>query len=329
MALVLSALLLVLSVVTYLLSCPLPRDFGKVTVYVEPGSSTAVVAEQLRQKGVIRSPLAFRALSRLMGADGKIQSGEYQFEPGIYAWDAIASLVQGRVVYYSLTVREGLTVEQIASLVEGRGFGSKQVFLGICKDPSLVPEIVSQNAVSGTRYPLEGYLFPDTYYIRKGMSEKEIAQMMFKRFTQVFTGDLQGKAKDVGLAPYEVATLASIVEREAFVAEERPVIAAVYLNRLRIGMKLDADPTVTYAIGKEAGYAPLLKDLEVDSPYNTYRNPGLPPGPIGNFGAASLTAVLGPAKVDYLYFVAKKDGSHAFARTLSEHNANVATYQGQ
>lgn len=321
-------MLLLVSCATYLLSCPLPKDAGKVTVTVEAGSSTASVALMLREKGVVRSALAFRLLARVMGADGKLQTGEYQFEPGIYAWDAITSLVRGSVVYYSLTVREGLSVEQIASLVEERGFGQKREFLEVCRDASLAPDLVPKEALAGTRYPLEGYLFPDTYYIRKGMTEREIAQMMLKRFSQVFTKDLQNKAKDVGLAPHQVATLASIVEREAYVPEERPVIAAVYLNRVRIGMKLDADPTVTYAIGKEAGYAPLLKDLEFDSPYNTYKNPGLPPGPIGNFGEASLKAVLSPASVDYLYFVAKKDGSHAFAHTLSEHNANVATYQG-
>jgi UPF0755 protein len=323
----LAVLFLTLSAASCVLSCPLPKGSAGVSVYVEPGSSTVEVADLLYRSGVVRSPLAFRALARLMGADGKIQSGEYLFEPGIYAWDAISSLVQGRVVYYSLTVREGLTAEKIASLIEERGFGDREKFLALAKDPSLAPDLVSREELEGTRYVLEGYLFPDTYYIRRGMSEREIVAMMLKRFSQVFSRDLQDKARGAGMTPHQVATLASIVEREAFAAEERPVIAAVYLNRLKIGMKLDADPTVVYALGEVAGYSLLYKDLEVDSPYNTYRNAGLPPGPIGNFGKASLEAVLNPRNVDYLYFVAKKDGSHAFARTLSEHNVNVARYR--
>jgi len=326
-AIVLSLLLVAVVVTGYVFSCPLPKGSPRVTVYVPPGSSTAQVALALHEAGVIRYPLAFRALARLMRADGRLQTGEYQFEPGIYAWDAITSLKTGRVLYYSVTVPERLTVEQVASLVEERGFGKKDEILRLCKDKTLLPVTVSE-PLDTVRHPLEGYLFPDTYYVRRGMTEKEIVDMMLKRFAAVFTKDLLDRAKDAGMSPHEVATLASIVEREAYAPEERPVIAGVYLNRLRIGMKLDADPTVVYAVGKEAGYNLLWKDLEVESPYNTYKNAGLPPGPIGNFGKASLEAVLEPADVQYLYFVAKQDGTHAFARTLSEHNQNVATYQG-
>lgn len=327
-ALVLSGLLVALSLVAYICSCPLPKDSGGATVYVEPGLSTRDVADLLHKEGVIRNPLFFRALARIMGADGGIQSGEYRFEPGIYAWDALRSLVRGRVVYYSLTVCEGLEVEDIASLVEERGFGTKEELIALAADRSLLPDFVQDDDVAHVRYPLEGYLFPDTYYIRKGMTVKEIVSMMLKRSNQVLAKDVRDKIRDLGLTPHEAATLASIVEREAFVPEERPTIAAVYLNRLKISMKLDADPTVVYAMGEKRGYLLLLKDLEFSSPYNTYTNPGLPPGPIGNFGKASLDAVLNPADVDYLYFVARQDGSHAFARTLSEHNDNVAEHQG-
>lgn len=328
-AIALSLLLVLVAAVGYVFSCPLPKGAPGVTVYVAPGSSTAQVAQALRENGVVRSPLAFRALARLTRADGRLQSGEYEFEPGMFAWDVIASLTTGRVIYYSVTVREGLTVEQIASLIEERGFGQRDEILALCRDASLLPVAVPADAGGRVRYALEGYLFPDTYYVRRGMSGKEIVQMMLKRFSAVFTRDLTDRAARAGMRPHEVATLASIVEREAQASEERAVIAGVYLNRLRIGMKLDADPTVAYALGEEPGYAPLLRDLEVDSPYNTYTNAGLPPGPIGNFGAASLEAVLAPAKVDYLYFVAKNDGTHAFARTLAEHNRNVAIYQGR
>ena len=324
---VLVVLMAVVSVAAYVFSCPLPKDSPGITVYVAPGMSTGEIADLLHESGIIRYPGAFKVLSRLTARDGKMQSGEYRFEPGIFAWDVLKSLVQGRVVYYSLTVREGLTIEEIASLVEDRSFGNRDKFLELAKDPALLPSFVSRDDARQCRYPLEGYLFPDTYYIRKGMSERDILLMMLKRTSQVFSSDVLAEIRGSGMTPHEVATLASIVEKEAFVSSERATIAAVYLNRLKIGMKLDADPTVVYAIGEKAGYSLTYRDLETDSPYNTYKNAGLPPGPIGNFGQESLRAVLHPDKVEYLYFVAKADGTHAFAKTLAEHNRNVATYQ--
>lgn len=327
-ALALTALLVATATAWHVFSCPLPKEAPPVTVFVEPGSSTAQVADLLHKNGIIRYPLAFRVLSRIMRADGRLQSGEYRFEPGVFAWDAITALKTGQVVYYSVTLREGLTVEQIAALIEESGFGSAEEILELCKDPSLLPVPEPPAGLGKVRYPLEGYLFPDTYYFRKGMTSKEIVQMMTKRFSAVFTEELVREAEKAGMTPHDVATLASIVESEAYAPEERPVIAAVYLNRLKIGMKLDADPTVVYGLGEEPGYALLWRDLDSDSPYNTYRQPGLPPGPIGSFGEASLKAVLAPADVGYLYFVAKKDGTHAFARTLAEHNRNVAAHRG-
>ncbi|HHY76478.1 MAG TPA: endolytic transglycosylase MltG [Firmicutes bacterium] len=322
-------LLASLSIFSYLSSCPLPETAGPVSVMVEPGMSTREVAKLLEEQGVIRSDLFFRILARMKRADGLIQSGEYSFGPGIHIRDVLDSLVEGRVIYYSLTVREGLSVEQIAALVEEKGFGTKEAFLEAASDRSLAPDYVPAEYLETAKYPLEGYLFPDTYYIRRGMTERDIVLMMLKRMDEVFTEEMREKARAMNLTPHGAATLASIVEREAQVAWERPVIAAVYLNRLRIGMKLDADPTVLYALGKPPNALVLWKDLEVDSPYNTYKYPGLPPGPICNFGKASLEAVLAPEDVDYLYFVAKNDGTHAFARTLAEHNLNRATYQGR
>ncbi|HHW17624.1 MAG TPA: endolytic transglycosylase MltG [Firmicutes bacterium] len=317
-----------LAAFAYWASCPLPKNGGPVLVNVESGASTRQVGEILFEKKVIRSPFLFRVMARVLGADDKLQAGEYLFEPGIFVWDTIFSLVRGKTVYYSLTVREGLAVEEVATLIEERGFGSKERFLALARDASLVSEFVSPEELKDTRYPLEGYLFPDTYYIRKGMSEKEIIALMLRRFSQVFTKEMREKARSMKLSLHQVATLASLVEKEAVVDDERPIIAAVFLNRLRSGMKLDADPTVLYATGKLRG-TPLYKDLQVDSPYNTYKYPGLPPGPISNFGKASLEAVLNPANVDYLYFVSRNDGTHAFSRTLSEHNKNVARYQGK
>lgn len=313
--------------VAYLASCPLPSDAPPITVTVPEGFSTAQVADLLYRHEVIRNPLFFRALSRFMKVDGMIQAGEFVFEPGIWAWDCARSLLEGRAIYYTLTVPEGFTVEAIADLIEARGFGSAATFIDVAQDESLLPRFISIDRPDEVRYPLEGYLFPDTYHIRKGMSEREIAVMMLNRFTQVFDKNLLAKAEDMGLTPHEVSTLASIVEKEAFVPSERATIAGVFLNRLEISMTLGACPTVLYAINKPQGPL-LIVETQVDSPYNTYKYGGLPPGPISSFGLASLEAVLTPESVSYLYFVAKDDGSHAFAETLTEHNRNIALYQG-
>ncbi len=309
-------------------SPPVRQGDEPVAVLVEAGWSTRDVASCLANEGVIRSPLLFRALTKLSGGDGKLKAGEYEFSPGIFPWEALKDLLEGRVVYRPFTVREGLSVEQIGDLVEQEGLGSKGVFLQHAKDPALLPEPF-EPPQGQVRYALEGYLFPDTYNVNKGMSEKDLVSMMLNRFLRVFTEEVRAKAEAANLTVHQVATLASIVEKEARSPEERPIIAGVFLNRLKLGMPLQADPTVVYALGKAPGTV-LWKDLEVDSPYNTYRHRGLPPGPISNFGLACLQAVLDPEDVDYLYFVAKNDGTgtHAFARTLDEHNKNRRTYQG-
>ncbi len=308
-------------------SCPLPADSPPVTVVIESGASSRDIADALHRAGVIRSPFWFRLVSKVLKADGKMQAGEFSFEPGILVWDAISVLVEGKVVYYPITVREGLRVEDIAALIEEQGFGNRDRFLELAKSPELVAAFAGPEELEDTLYPVEGYLFPDTYNVSKGMSEEQLIAMILDRFSQVFNEELRDKASQMGLTVHEVATLASLVEKEAMVPEERPVIAAVFLNRLKIGMKLGACPTVLYALGRPSGTL-LLKELEIDSPYNTYMYPGLPPGPISNFGRSSLEAVLNPADVDYLYFVSKNDGTHAFSRTLEEHNRNTALYQG-
>lgn len=312
----------------YVSSCPLPANSEPVIVRITPGSSTKDIAELLNKEGLVRNPVWFRIVARLMRADGELKAGEYQIEGGLFVWDIIQDLVEGKVLYHPLTVPEGLCVEEIAEILDTQGIGDKEVFLEIAKNPDLVADFVSLDELEETMYPVEGYLFPDTYLIERDTSEEEIMLMMIKRFSEVFTPELREKAEEQGLSVHNAATLASIVEKEAVVDEERPIIAAVYLNRLRIGMKLDADPTVLYALGKYSGTL-LWKDLEIDSPFNTYIYPGLPPGPICNFGKTSLEAVLNPADVDYLYFVSKNDGTHAFARTFTEHQENVLIYQGE
>lgn len=320
--------LAVVSLIAFFTASPLPPESSGVVVVIPEGSSTSQIAFELHSKGVIKSPFLFRVFARILGIQGDLQAGEYIFEPGMTLFDVMSSIRQGRVIHYRLTIREGLSVEQIAMVIEERGFGSKEAFLEACKDPELVRKWATPAELEKTRYPVEGYLFPDTYYIRRRLTERDLVVMMIKRFSQVAGGLLEKNAGKHGLSPHQLATLASIVEKEAVSPEERPVIARVFLNRLAIGMKLDADPTVLYAVGKTSG-VPLYKDLAFDSPYNTYKYPGLPPGPIAGFGKAALEAVINPASVDYLYFVSKNDGTHAFARTYEEHLRNVRKYQGQ
>ncbi|MBE3518735.1 MAG: endolytic transglycosylase MltG [Firmicutes bacterium] len=327
-ALSLSVAFALVSLLAFLTASPLPPESSGVLVVIAEGSSTSQIASELHSRGVIKSPFLFRVFARILGVQGQLQAGEYIFEPGMTLFDVMSSIRQGRVIHYRLTIREGLSVEQIATVIEERGFGSREAFLEACKDPELVRKWATPAELEKTRYPVEGYLFPDTYYIRRGLTERDLVVMMITRFSQVVGGLLEKNAGKHGLSPHQLATLASIVEKEAVSPEERPIIARVFLNRLAMGMKLDADPTVLYAVGKTSG-VPLYKDLAFDSPYNTYKYPGLPPGPIAGFGKAALEAVINPASVDYLYFVSKNDGTHAFAQTYEEHLRNVRKYQGR
>jgi UPF0755 protein len=211
----------------------------------------------------------------------------------------------------------------MARLFEQQRFGNAADFEAAARDAEPVRDL------DPSATDLEGYLFPETYSMRRDTTPPRLVQLMVGRFRQLFTAEIQESARALGLTPRQAVTLASLVEEETAVPAERPVVAAVYLNRLRIGMAMQADPTVIYALQRAGRYDGNLRrdDLAFDSPYNTYRYPGLPPGPIASPGLASLKAAVSPAAVDYLYFVSRNDGSHVFARTLSEHNDNVRQYQ--
>lgn len=293
-------------------------------VFIPPGSTVEEVGRLLYEKGLIRTPLAFRALAQWTGADRKIRSGEYDLDPRMSVREILRHLVRGDVVTYPFTVPEGYTVEQVAALLSEKGLADRTRFLEVASRPELAPFPIPHP--ERVRYPLEGYLFPDTYRVPRGMSEEELVSIMVRRFDQVFTPEMKEKAIRLGLSGHELITLASIVERETGVAEERPLVAGVFWNRLRRGMPLQADPTVAYAVGRP-GNELTRRDLSVESPYNTYRYGGLPPGPIANPGLAAIRAVLEPADTDYLYFVARGDGSHEFSRTLSEHLRAVSRYR--
>lgn len=300
---------------------------GKTVVLTVPrGASTGWVAEKLYQDGIIRSPLTFRLYARMHNLDKRIVHGTFRLTSDLSVPEVLKFLTGSGRVVKRFTIPEGLTLREIASRLEEQGIVNREEFLREAATGQFDYAFLKEVPPGPNR--LEGYLFPDTYRVFAGVSARAVIELMLRRFGEV-AGEinLAGKAAEQGLTVHEAVTLASLVEREAKREEERALIAGVLLNRLRCGMLLQVDATVQYALGEHRERI-LYRDLEVDSPYNTYRITGLPPGPIAAPGRASLLAVLHPRETDYLYYVAKPDGSHAFARTLEEHSANKRRYQG-
>ncbi|HUP01366.1 MAG TPA: endolytic transglycosylase MltG [Gemmatimonadota bacterium] len=295
------------------LSRPPSEASGTVIIDVEPGTTVRTLGRRLAAEGVIRSPLLFEAWLRIGGDARRIQAGTYAL-PLDRTLPAIAGiLVEGRTLLASVTVPEGLRLEETAGRA-ARALGiDSAAFAAAASDPALADSLGIE---AGT---LEGYLFPETYRVAPDIGPRDLARVMVAHFRRVFTPAWQARADSLGRSIHEIVTLASIVEEEARIAAERPVIAGVFWNRLEAGMLLEADPTVQYALGGHRERV-LYEDLEVDSPYNTYRNTGLPPGPIASPGRASLEATLYPDSVPYYYFVATgEDGRHAFSETFAEH----------
>jgi UPF0755 protein len=298
-------------------------DGPEVFVEFEPGTSVSRMAERLAEAGVVSDVLTFRVAARLSGEERRLQAGEYRFTDPATPAEVVDRLVRGDVFVRPLTFPEGLTMREMAAIFERSGIGTASEFLAATRDVSLVADLDP-----GAR-SLEGFLFPDTYTLGRRAGASATVAAMVERFLAAFDHTLRAEAAAAGLTPREVVTLASIVEKETAVGAERPLVAAVYRNRLRIGMPLQCDPTVIYAMmlaGRWKGNI-SRRDLEMDSPYNTYRYRGLPPGPIASPGRASLEAVLRPADVSYLYFVSRNDGTHIFSNTLAEHNRAVNQWQ--
>jgi UPF0755 protein len=290
---------------------------------IEPGLGPAAIGRRLIEAGVVRDELTWRvALRRTRGARD-LKAGEYRFTGARTAGGVIETLVRGDVFLRPITFPEGLTIAEMAHVFEDRGFGTADRFRAAATDASLITDL------DPAAPDLEGYLFPETYGLPRRITPDALVRAMVSRFRTVFGQALRDEAQARGLSVRDVVTLASLVEKETAVADERPIVAAVYQNRLRINMPLQCDPTVIYALQRDGKYDGNLTraNLMYDSPYNTYRYAGLPPGPIAAPGRAALEAVLGPADVDYLYFVSRNDGSHIFSRTYDEHRRNVQQYQ--
>ena len=292
-------------------------------VIIEPGSGTRTIGQRLIEAGVVRSDVTFRAALWRSRRARNLQAGEFRFDRPMTPLEVVEKIARGDVYNRRITFPEGLNIREMARVYEQQGFGKAVAFIEAAGDPSAIRDI------DGAATDLEGYLFPETYSVPRDTTAAKLVGVMVARFRQLFTTEMQRAAEALELTPRQAVTLASLVEKETAQPSERPIVAAVYLNRLRIGMGMQADPTVIYALQRAGRYDGNLRrdDLSFDSPYNTYRYSGLPPGPIASPGLASLQAAVAPAKVDYLYFVSRNDGSHVFARTLVEHNENVRQYQ--
>jgi UPF0755 protein len=311
-------LLLVVSAVHFLIT-PAEEEGMEQVVFIQEGLSLKEVASELEKRNIIVSKALFGLWGKIMGSSRRIQAGEYRLSPNMPPIKILQVLTAGVVITYPVTFPEGYTIEQIADVLDKSGLVEKANFISLAHNPA----VLKQYNIAGPS--LEGYLYPDTYYLPRGIPSSAAIDTMVNRFRQL-TGPLEKRAEVVGMTMEGVIILASIVEKETGLAEERPMIASVFLNRLKQGMRLESDPTVIYGIKGFSGNL-TRKDLKEPTPYNTYVIQGLPIGPIANPGLEAIKAVLFPEETDYLYFVSKNDGSHQFSKTLAEHNKAVRLYQ--
>ncbi|KAB2951284.1 endolytic transglycosylase MltG [Heliorestis acidaminivorans] len=292
-------------------------------IYVTIPSNATVeqIGQLLEDEGLIRSGAAFYYYVRF-NAEEFLKAGEYALSPSMALPEIVQELQNGKPVLHTFTIPEGFSIKQITKLLTERNFVKEDLFHHALAFTPLPYDYIED---TGDINRLEGFLFPATYRVARNISEEELVKMLVARFDQEVTAEVRQRADELGMTIKEVVTLASIIEREAVIHEERPIISAVFHNRLNSNRRLEACSTIQYLLD-EPREKLYLQDLEIQSPYNTYRNNGLPPGPIASPGILSFNAALYPSNVDYLYFVAKGQGYHHFSRTFEEHNRAVARY---
>lgn len=293
---------------------------GPRIVEIPPQESVVGIAHRLHEAEAIRSPEGFVALSLARGSFRSLQAGEYEVPADATTLQVLSLLESGKVRHHPVLHPEGASVAELAAVLEAARLATADDILRVARDPAFL----RAHGIDGPS--AEGYLFPDTYYLVRGMTAEQIVGRMVQRMQQKLTPEWRERARQRGLTVHQALTLASIIEREAVAEDERRLISAVFWNRLKLGMPLQADPTVQYAVGKERR-ALTRADLQTDHPYNTYMRPGLPPGPIASPGLAAIEAAVDPAPVPYLYFVKKDDERHEFSTTLEQHNAAVSRYR--
>jgi UPF0755 protein len=310
----LSAIFIYLSLFT-----PVSSENKWKEVKIPEGSTFSHGISILKKEGIIKNEFVFFILSRIARTDRRLRAGYYNLNTSMSHWEVFDHLRKGMIIQYAITISEGSTLEDIKLKLKSLNLIDDNSWQLVTSKDFLA--FLNVDAPS-----LEGYLYPDTYNLAKGADPKDIFRMMIQKLRENFDQSLKEKAKKLGMNENEILTLASIIEKEAQVDSERPIISAVYHNRLKKKMRLQADPTVVYGI-KRISDGITRSDLRRDTPYNTYVNEGLPPGPIASPGIKSIKAALYPADVGYIYFVSKNDGTHYFSRTSEEHMNAVMLYQ--
>jgi UPF0755 protein len=307
----------------WLLFVPPSKTTLAKLIFIKKGTHLKKVSEILKQEGVIKNRHFFILLTKVLGKKAKVKAGEYEFHTQMLPLEVLDALVKGQVKHHLVTIPEGYTLSQIAQLLEDLNLVEKKGFLQKASSPAFI-NALGLSQLAGPN--LEGYLFPDTYHLFREMDSEEAIQMMVHQFKKVFGPDLVNRASELGISEREAIILASIIEKETPLPEEKPLISAVFHNRLKRKIPLQSDPTVIYGIKNFNGN--LTKEhLMRPTPYNTYLNAGLPPTPICNPGKDSLLAAVRPDPVSYLYFVSQNDGSHFFSSDIEEHNRAVLKYQ--
>ena len=301
-----------------------PAGTSKVeqVVEIKPGMTLRQVSNHLAKNKLLDEPSAFVLYTYLQGKQNRIKTGEYQFSPSVPPWKILESLTNGKGILYTVTIPEGYRITEIAELFEKKGLANKEEFIAETRNKELLEAFNISSSDS-----LEGYLYPETYKFSKSAGAKRIIKTLVDTFKQrVQKPELMQQAKAGKLTFHEIVTLASLIEKETGLGTERKLISSVFHNRLVKKMRLQTDPTVIYAMVNFDGNI-RKKDLSIDSPYNTYKYHGLPPGPIASPGLDSIRAALEPDHSDYLYFVSRKNGSHQFSTNYKDHNRAVQKYQ--
>jgi UPF0755 protein len=289
-------------------------------VLITPGQSFESVTRILHEESIIQNPFRFKLIARIMGFDRNVKAGEYLLSSSMSPEKILETLVDGKVYLYRVSIPEGYNLSQVASLMDEKGIVNKKEFLKAANDPIFTEQL----GIHAKNF--EGYLFPDTYYFSKDISTRKIINTMVKQFHTIFNPIWVKRPPDIKFSIHEIVTLASIIEKETGIAEERPLISSVFHNRLNKNMRLQSDPTVIYGVEDFDGNL-TRNHLNTPNPYNTYTTTGLPPGPIANPGKASLEAALVPPETPYLYFVSKNDNTHFFSTNYDDHREAVRKYQ--
>lgn len=303
------------AILGWTLTQPVSSAGEPVLITIKPGMPAKIIAQELESQNLIKNALVFRIAARLQGLESSLQAGEYSISPAMPIRQMLTMMSQGQTAYQQITIPEGYTIEQVAGLLAEKKLANPDKFKELAKTFAPFPYMAP---TPNTKYSAEGFIFPDTYRVAKGTTEEELLTMMVKQFDAKLTPEIRQRAAELGLSIREVVIMASLVEKEAKLSEERPVIAGVFANRIKQSMPLQSCATIQYILGYPKAEL-TIQDTQISSPYNTYQNMGLPPGPIANPGNAAIKAVLFADTTEYLYFVADKQGKHHFSKTYEEH----------